>query len=69
VFTCFPRAASTTGKTASEKMDDDAVKTVDKYVVLHANDDGTFGVGVNDLNENGTETDYGKSAPAKAKNA
>lgn len=67
VFTCFPKAESTSGKPAKEKMDEADTKHVDRYVVLHANDDGTFGVGVNNLND-GLETD-GKHENTVAKNA
>lgn len=70
VTTCFPGSDSTTGKSAKDKkaLTDEKVERLDRYVVLHEKN-GEFGVGVNNLNENGRDTEYAQSASAKANRA
>lgn len=52
-------------RTANEKMSADERERIDFYVVLHIKNDGTFGVGVNDMRED-DQTPRGESAAAKA---
>lgn len=69
VFTCFASSDSTRGKPAKEKMDEEKVENVDRYVVLHADvPNEVFGVGVNNLND-GIEAKTDATTQTAAKNA